>query len=80
MTMTEFEELVFKFLAQQGENADNESDLFRIYITSAYKYKRMVFETLKDKFEVTGNSLEEIFDKEYQILQAYYSPVSLKLN
>ncbi len=80
MTMTEFEELVFKFLAQQGENADNESDLFRIYITSAYKYKRMVFETLKDKFEVTGNSLEEIFDKAYQILQAYYSPVSLKLN
>lgn len=80
MTMTEFEELVFKFLTQQGENADNESDLFRIYITSAYKYKRMVFETLKDKFEVTGNSLEEIFDKAYQILQAYYSPVSLKLN
>ena len=80
MTMTEFEELAFKFLAQQGENADNESDLFRIYITSAYKFKRMVFETLKDKFEVTGDSLEEVFDKAYQILQAYYSPVSLKLN
>ena len=80
MTMTEFEELAFKFLAQQGKNADNESDLFRIYVTSAYKFKRMVFETLKDKFEVTGDSLEEVFDKAYQILQAYYSPVSLKLN
>ena len=80
MTMTEFEELAFKFLIQQEENVDNETDLIRIYITSAYKFKRMVFETLKDKFEVTGSSLEEIFDKAYQILQAYYLPVQPKLN
>ena len=80
MTMTEFEELVFKFLVEQGENTDKESDLFRIYITSSYKFKRMVFETLKDRFEVTGSSLEEIFDKAYQILQAYYLPIQIKLN
>ena len=80
MTMTEFEELAFKFLIQQEENVDNKTDLFRIYTTSAYKFKRMVFETPKDKFEVTGSSLEEIFDKAYQILQAYYRPVQPKLN
>ena len=74
MQMNKFEEKAEDFLIDSGiipAIADDKSSLFQVMVDSVYKSKKLVFRTKDIAFEVSAETLEDLFDKAFRVLKSY---------
>ena len=83
MQFGKFEEKAMEFLKENNTllnvdkennlplNEDTRSNVFTVYVNSAYKIKRLSFETRSFMFEVRSDNLEDLFDKAFRVLKSY---------
>ena len=74
MQMTKFEEKAEDFLIDSGTIpaiADDKSSLFQVIVKSTYKNKSLIFQTKGITFEVSAETLEDLFDKAFRVLKSY---------
>ena len=72
MQMNKFEEKVRDLLVE-GDivPADAKDSLFQVMVDSTYKSKKLVFRTKGIAFEVSAETLEDLFDKAFRVLKSY---------
>ena len=76
MQMNKFEEKARDFLIDSSiipAEAVGKGSLFHVVVDSAYKSKKLVFQTKGVAFEVSAENLEELFDKAFRVLKSYGS-------
>ena len=73
MQFGKFEEKAMEFLKENNISnpIDSKGSLFTVYVLSAYKAKKLAFQTSNFMFEVTADNLEELFDKAFRVLKSY---------
>ena len=88
MQFSKFEEKATEFLKENNTllnvdeennlplNEDTKSNVFTVYVNSAYKIKRLSFETRSFMFEVRSDNLEDLFDKAFKVLKSYAPKVT----
>ena len=78
MQFGKFEEKAVEFLKENNIllNVDTESNIFTVHVRSAYKTKKLLFETSSFMFEVRSDNLEDLFDKAFKVLKSYAPKVT----
>lgn len=73
MQFGKFEEKAMEFLKENNISnpIDSKGSLFTVHVLSAYKAKKLAFQTSNFMFEVTADNLEELFDKAFRVLKSY---------
>lgn len=78
MQMNKFEEKARDLLVEGSiVPADAEDSLFQVMVDSIYKSKKLIFRTkggiphLFIAFEVSAETLEDLFDKAFRVLKSY---------
>ena len=72
MQMNKFEEKARDLLVEGNiVPADAKDSLFQIMVDSVYKSKKLVFRTKGIAFEVSAETLEDLFDKAFRVLKSY---------
>ena len=74
MQLTKFEEKTVEFLKENDIcNPMDDTDLFKVDISSLYQNKRLSFQTTSFMFTVVATNFEELFDKAFRVLKSYGS-------
>ena len=71
MQFGKFEEKAMEFLKENNVTTYIDSSLFLVDVFSAYKIKRLTFQTKSFRFDVASDNLEDLFDKAFKVLKSY---------
>lgn len=75
MQMNKFEEKARGLIVESSiYPIDVNDSLFQVMIDSIYKSKKLVFRAEDIAFEVSAETLEDLFDKAFRVLKSYYVP------